>query len=359
MNQANRRPVALAILSLLLFSAPLPAPDEPDDGNLSVLLVGDIMLGRLVNDVLKTKPPDFPFGDTLPFFQSADLAAANLECVLADRGEPWTRTPKTFHFRSDARNVVVLQTARLDFVSVANNHSIDYGYFALRDMLEVLEHAGIASAGAGQNTADACRPAFKDVRGLRAGFLAFTDNEPAWASRADYPGTCYTRIDMRDPRAQSILDRVRLARREAALVIASVHWGGNWGQEPPKEHVWLARALIDAGADIVFGHSPHVFRGIEIYKGKPILYSAGDFIDDYAVDPNARNDQSFLFHVDLVRGRIHSLRLYPTVIDSFQARLARGEAAEQIAARMQALCAAFKTTADWDPAESCLRILIP
>ena len=85
------------------------------------------------------------------------MAVANLECVIADHGSPWKKTPRVFHFRSDARNVVVLQEASLDFVSVANNHALDYGYFGLRDTLEILDHAGVRHAGAGANTEEACQ----------------------------------------------------------------------------------------------------------------------------------------------------------------------------------------------------------
>jgi poly-gamma-glutamate synthesis protein (capsule biosynthesis protein) len=316
------------------------------------------MLGRLVNEALKTKPPSYPWGDTLPFFERADIAVANLECVIADTGSPWKKTPKVFHFRSDARNVEALQTASIDFVSLANNHSLDYGYFALRDMLEILDHAGIRHAGAGQNTAEACQPVYMDVRGMRVAFLAFTDNEPAWASKDDYPGICYTRVDLQDPRVKRILDRVRTAYQESNVVIVSAHWGGNWGDRPPEEHRKLARALIDAGASMVFGHSAHVFRGIEIYRLSPIIYSAGDFVDDYAIDPKQRNDQSFLFNIDVTAEGVRELCLYPTVIELFQARMARGGPAEQIARRMQSLCAPLKTTAEWDAGQGCLRIRV-
>ena len=346
---------AAAVASVWMLAAFLRVQAAQVDVT-NVLLVGDIMLGRLVNETLKTRPPAFPLGDTLPMFERADVAIANLECVIADKGTPWNKTPKVFHFRTDARNVVVLQTASLDFVSVANNHVLDYGYFALRDMLEILDHAGVRHAGAGANTAEACQPAYMDVRGTRVGFLAFTDNEPAWASKNDYPGICYSRVDTADPRAKSILERVRQTRREAGLVIVSAHWGGNWGFEPPEEHTKFARALIDAGADIVYGHSSHIFRGIEVYKGKPILYSAGDFVDDYAVEQ--RNDQSFLYQIDATARGIRELRLYPTVIQMFQARRATGQLAEQVAKRMATLSVPVKTVSTWDAKEGCLRIRV-
>lgn len=107
-------------------------------GQLKLLFVGDVMLGRLVNDVLRDEPPTYPWGDTWPFFREADWRACNLECVISDRGSPWTRTPKAFHFRSDAKNVAVLKAAGINAVPLANNHTLDYGHRALFDMLTQL-----------------------------------------------------------------------------------------------------------------------------------------------------------------------------------------------------------------------------
>ena len=106
------------------------------------------------------------------------------------------------------------------------------------------------------------------------------------------------------------------------------------------------------------GHSAHVFRGVEIYQGKPILYSAGDFVDDYIVDRVERNDQSFIFLLHISGGTVRGLSLYPTLIEHFQARLAKGELARSIARKMRTLCSVLRTDAQWDPEEGCLRVPI-
>lgn len=113
------------------------------------------------------------------------------------------------------------------------------------------------------------------------------------------------------------------------------------------EHSAFARALIDVGADLVFGHSGHVVRGIEIYRGRPILYCAGDFIDDYAVDPAERNDYSYLVSLEMAGCSLQSLRLYPTIIQDMQANLARGKEAEEIAAQVQHRCSRLGTATRW------------
>ena len=322
---------------------------------LQVLIAGDVMLGRGVNQALDQQPPEFPWGDTLPVFHRADARICNLECVLSDRGAPWSEYEKAFHFQSAAKNVAVLTAAGINAVSIANNHVLDYGYDALLQMLEILDQAGIAHSGAGANRAQASQIARFQVHRRRIGLLAFTDNEPPWEATAQRPGTFYVPVSLQDERARDLLNIVR-GRTDLDTLIVSAHWGSNWGYTPPKEHIQLAHALMDAGADIVFGHSSHVFRGIEIYKGRPILYGTGGFVDDYAVDPVERNDQSFMFVVELEERGPVRLRLYPTMIDYCQARMAREAETKGIAAKMQVLCAPLGTPAHWEREQKLLDI---
>src|SRR5882762_11252716 len=133
-------------------------PRHPrEECRMRLALVGDVMLGRLVNQILTGTPPEYPWGDTLPILHQADWRFCNLECVISDWGEPWSVTPKVFHFRSDARNIAVLQTAHIDAVSLANNHTLDFEYTAMLDMLGLLDRAGIGHAGAGVNLTEAAR----------------------------------------------------------------------------------------------------------------------------------------------------------------------------------------------------------
>jgi poly-gamma-glutamate capsule biosynthesis protein CapA/YwtB (metallophosphatase superfamily) len=322
------------------------------------LFAGDVMLGRLVNQALAGAPADQPWGDTLPLFRAADWRACNLECVLSDRGRPWSFPPKAFHFRSDAKNVAVLKAAGIDAVSLANNHTLDFEFDALFEMLRLLDEAGIRHAGAGADLAEASAPAICEVAGRRIGLIAFTDNEPMWAATESEPGVFHVPIDLEGAAAVRLLDAVRRARGQVDLLVVSAHWGPNWGYRPERAHVPFGRALIDAGADVVFGHSCHVFQRLDVHAGRPILYSAGDFIDDYAVDEVERNDESFLFSLEVDGGEPRRLRLIPTVIRDFQARLARAGEAQAIAAKMQRLCAEAGTRAEWIDPEGCLEIAL-
>ena len=314
------------------------------------------MLGRLVNQMLKEAAPEYPWGNTLPFFRAADARFCNLECVLSDRGRPWRATRKIFHFRSDVKNVAVLREAGINVVSIANNHVLDYEYDALSEMFSALEKADIRAAGAGRDRAEAWRPAILTVGGSRVGIIACTDNEPGWEASEQMPGTCFVPADTGDHRARRLFDLVAATSSKVDCLLVSLHWGPNWGYHPPPEHIAFGRALIEAGAGIVAGHSPHIFRGIEVYRGKPILYSAGDFIDDYAVDELERNDESFLFTVDVSGHRVQEIALRPTLIRDFQARLAEPRHARQIATKMESLCAALGTRCAWDEGRNLLRV---
>lgn len=307
---------------------------------MKIALMGDVMLGRLVNNVLKELPASYPWGNTLPILQECDLRLCNLECVLSDVGVPWSATPKAFHFRSDEKNVEVLTSAGIQMVSIANNHVLDFEEEALFRMLEVLDQNHILHAGAGRNLEEAKKPAVLEVKGEKVGLIAFTDNEPDWEAGLSTPGVYFVPTEIQDSRAQDLFQLIQALRPKVDFLIVSAHWGGNWGYRPPKEHITFAHALIDAGADLVFGHSPHIFRGIEIYKDRPILYSAGDFIDDYAVDEVEKNDESFLFVLD--KGK--KLLLTPTCIEQFQGVLAPEWRKNSILVKMEGLCSEFGTS---------------
>lgn len=248
----------------------------------------------------------------------------------------------------------------IDMVSNANNHSLDFGPAAMLDMLRRLDRAGIAHAGAGANVAEARQAALDMTRdGTRIAVVSCTDNEPEWAAGDEAPGIHYVRADSDDPSARALTAEVRRLRSLADTVIVSTHWGGNWGYRPPLEHRMLGRALVQAGADIVFGHSCHVFRGVEVAGHGVIIYSAGDFVDDYAVDEVERNDWSFVFLVEVTRGRMVRLRLRPTVIRDLRACLPGDRLAQQIMGRMGELCRELGTPFELGDGEAVIQVPVP
>lgn len=311
---------------------------------LTLTFTGDVMLGRLVNEELKSMLPEEAWGDTLPHLAQADLRIVNLECALTSHLGQWTRSPKMFHFRADPGAVRVLQAARIDACSLANNHILDYEEEGLRDTLRVLRQAGIRYAGAGGNAAEAAAPAIIETRNCRVALLACTDNEPAFAAAAERPGTNYLEVSLHEETLAHIANAIGQARAQGAeLVVFSSHWGANFVERPSQEFQSFARRVIELGADIYYGHSAHICQGIEIHQGKPILYDTGNFIDDYAVHPLLRNDRSCLFRVMFDGGKLSRIELLPVSLSVAHVALARGEEFDAICAHMEALCEEFGT----------------
>jgi poly-gamma-glutamate synthesis protein (capsule biosynthesis protein) len=326
---------------------------------MKLILIGDVMLGGKVNDRLEDRPASYPWGDTLELLRSADVCVCNLECVISDLGSPWSVTPQVFHFRSAAKNIAVLAEAGIDAVSLANNHVLDYGLEALLEMSLLLGRAGIRHAGAGRNRAEARELAVIESCGVRLGLFAFTDNRPDWEAGEHHPGVWHVPVDLDDARMYQLLDLVKAARDQIDFLVVSAHWGANWGASPPPKHRIVGKALLDAGADIVFGHSAHVFRGIELCRDGAIMYGAGDFVNDYLVHPLERNDQSCIWELDVAPDGLRKISLYPIVIRNFQARLARNLMAQEIVSRVSRLCSQLSTTTSYNADHGCLSIVIP
>src|SRR5919112_1157414 len=304
--------------------------------------MGDVMLGRKVAEALSYRMrPEEPWGDVMALLDAADLRIINLECAITDNEQPWTRTAKVFHFRTPPSAIETLRTARIDACSLANNHTLDFEEQGLLDTLEHLDAAGIRHAGAGRNREEAADTTILAVPSdptHRVALLAFTDNEPPFAAGTDRPGTNYLPVSLQ-PDVLLKVERAVVAVRALGVetVIFSNHWGPNMVQRPRELFRRFARAVIDLGVDIYYGHSAHVFQGVEIYRGKPILYDTGDFIDDYAVNRELRNDWSFLFKISLEGGEFRRLELSPVTLPYARVHLAKGSEQEAILDRMEHL----------------------
>src|SRR3989442_312756 len=251
-------------------------------------LAGDVMLGRLVDGHVLANPvasPGYGWGNTLPLWRQMDLRMVNLECVIATAGEPWV--PKTFHFRAGPRAIDVLEAAGIHLVSLANNHVLDFGGQALQECLARLRQSSIRYAGAGETSEEAAAPTVLTGDGITVAVVALTDGEPEWEAMPDRPGVNHVRYDragLLAPYLQRVETALARARDAAQLVIVSVHARPNWG--PPTAAMRaVARQIIDLGADLYWGHSNHTGQCIERYRDRAILYSCGDIVADYAVDP--------------------------------------------------------------------------
>lgn len=317
---------------------------------MDLAITGDVMLGRGVNEELHRVDPRAPWGDALPLLEEADLRLCNLECAVTSHLRPWSRTPKVFHFRADPEVAVpTLMAAGVDACALANNHTLDFEEQGLLDTLEALDQAGIARAGAGRDLREARRPAFLEVGGERVALLSFTDNEPGWTATPRAPGIAYLPVSLSPEVLAVVEEGVEEARAGGAdLVVLSNHWGPNMVSRPPPLFQRFARAVIDLGVDVYWGHSAHVFQGVELYRGRPILYDTGDFLDDYAVDPVLRNDWSFLFRLRFEGARLRSLEMFPVTLEYAAVRLARSETRDIICERMRGLSRELGTELDYE-----------
>ncbi|RZV11617.1 poly-gamma-glutamate synthesis protein (capsule biosynthesis protein) [Natrinema hispanicum] len=320
---------------------------------------GDVMLGRVVNDRQRRRSVDAVWGTVLERLHSLDGLVINLECCLSTRGQQWQRTYRPFHFRADPDWAIpALEHAGVDICTLANNHILDYEAVALQDTLDTLDEADIAHTGAGETIDEALEPAVRtledsnaDSDDLEIAVIGLTDNTPEYAADEDSPGTAWVDIDVDDAETRRLVQETLERARETNpdLLVASLHWGPNMVTTPSDSFREVGRWLVEEGVDVVHGHSAHVFQAIEVYQGCPIIYDAGDFVDDYRVDPELRNDRSFLFVLSVTAdGDPLELRLHPTEIDDCAVHEASSGAAEWSRNRMRNRSAPFGTAFDRD-----------
>jgi poly-gamma-glutamate synthesis protein (capsule biosynthesis protein) len=271
-------------------------------------------------------PFSYVWGDLLSDLEtrSPDLRIVNLETSVTTSEEA---LPKGITYRMHPANVPCLVAAKLHCCVLANNHVLDWAVPGLRETLEVLAGAGIATAGAGRSAEDAGRPAVLDRSG-KGRVLVFGFGMPSsgiphdWAARETRPGV--NLMPDASPRSVSrAVERMQRWRRPGDRIVASIHWGGNWGYDVPREQRELAHRLVEGGVDLVHGHSSHHPKGIEVYAGRLVLYGCGDLLNDYegisgyeefrgdrvlaylaALDPSGK-----LTRLDLLPYRIRRFRL--------------------------------------------------
>ncbi len=250
----------------------------------------------------------------------------NLETAVTRSNDYWKG--KGINYRMNPDNVSCLTAAGIDCCSLANNHTLDWGYAGLQETLETLHKVKVKTAGAGINLREAEAPEVLEVEGKgRVLLLAFgstTSGIPwLWAARPDKPGVNLL-PDLSKETVNTIKTQVDLVKQKGDVVIFSVHWGGNWGYEIPEGQIQFAHWLIDhAGVDIVYGHSSHHAKAFEIYKDRLVLYGCGNFLDDYEGITGYevfRPDLSLMYFpsLDPLTGKLVSLRMVPMQIKRFK-----------------------------------------
>lgn len=257
-------------------------------------LAGDTMLSRGVADQLARGGPQAVFApEVADIVRDGDAFVLNLECCVSERGRPAPIPGKPFFFRAPPAAADTLATLGVTAVSLANNHSLDFGTEALTDTRAHLTAAGIADFGAGSDVTEARAPAVLNAGGVRVGLLGLTDHPPEFAAGPRRAGVAYADLSRGVP--EWVTREVGALRQRVDVVLVSVHWGPNMVGRPVDHVRAAAPVLTQAGATLVAGHSAHVFHGFT----RQVLFDLGDFIDDYAVHPSLRNDLGLLFLVTL------------------------------------------------------------
>ena len=240
----------------------------------SISIVGDILMDGSVRAQIDKNGIEYPWEMVKEYFQNDDITIGNLETSITTRGTKWE--DKQFNFRSDPKNLKAMKEAGIDVLTLANNHTLDFGYEGLLDTLNHLDKNDIKRVGAGKNKKEAMEGIIIEKDGLKVGVLSFSRVVPdvKWYATDKRAGL----VGAYDPHINEVITRIKDIKKETDIVILSIHWGIELSNTPRKQEIDLAKKLIDAGADVIMGHHPHVLQGVETYKGKPIFYSLGNFV---------------------------------------------------------------------------------
>jgi poly-gamma-glutamate synthesis protein (capsule biosynthesis protein) len=315
-----------------LAARPATAQDAGGRGHLHVIAVGDINFARgIARDYILAGKGDSIFAGVRDTLRAADLAIGNLESVLLDRGDTTDSTGKMV-FAGPHVAAPLLLDAGFDAVSTANNHAWDFGRRGLLESLRHLDAAGIPHSGTGPSLDDAYRPAIVDRAGWRVAIFSVTDiiNLKGLVLTGTPAACCIAWADT------TILGpRMRAARDSlgADLVLVMLHAGNEYRERPPVELHALMRGLIAAGADAVIGHHPHVPQGVERFRGRPILYSLGNFVFR---QPFAWTDKALAAELDADTDGTIAVTLRPVIAD-YVPRFATGLDSAAILARVDSL----------------------
>ena len=256
-------PNSLLILLLLLL---LPVAAQAE---VVIQAAGDVMLGGRWEQQVARNDYFHPFEKITAELKKSDITLVNLEAPLTNRGSEYT--DKKYRFRIKPQAAAALKKAGITTVALANNHSMDYGAEGLLDTLRQLSQAGIGHVGAGENLAAARRPLIYDIRGTRVAILGYSLTLPQefWAGEKR-AGTA--------PLLEKLVKAdIAAARKQASIVIVTVHWGEEGTTRLREYQPRLGRMMIDSGADAVIGHHPHILQGVEVYRRGIIFYSLGNF----------------------------------------------------------------------------------
>ena len=320
---------------ILVAIALLSQPLQLHAGEIIVNAVGDIMLAGRWAPYLRGKGYDFPFKEVKKELATGDINLANLESPIATNGQEFFE--KKFRFRAEPQVAKAVRAAGFNLVTLANNHIMDFGGEALVETLQHLTDNGIAWIGAGENLAQARNMALFTVKGKKIAFLGYSLTQPIeFFAGLNRPGTApgYEKLVTAD---------ITSARRQADYVIVSFHWGKEANSTVQAYQLIAAHKAIDAGADVIIGHHPHILQGIERYRSGIIFYSLGNFA---FASKSATADVSAMIRLRLADDH-HEAEIVPLDVlhrrVGFQPQLLTGRSGAAVIEKLNDLSKSFKT----------------
>lgn len=290
-----------------------PRAFSPGKEHVQVVFGGDVNLGRAVAKGIEKQgkgDPHWLWEKVRDVVNNADLVFANLECALTDTDDG--KVEKLYNIRGDTRNVDVLPAGNIGVVSVANNHAMDFGWVGFFSTLKTLAAANIQVTGVLEEGGQ--QPLILDVGAMKVGFVAWNARTDEWR-HFDYRPR--DEIYNRDE-PERFLEQIKALRPKVDQLVVSIHWGPELAYAPEDWQIEHAHAMVDAGADFVIGHHPHVEQPVEVYKDKLIAYSLGDFAFDKKTDwIRARTEPRFLLVVDFDGKTMTSWKMVPITHDDW------------------------------------------
>jgi hypothetical protein len=316
-------------------SSVVATPDEVSptpavEGNtVTLALVGDLLPAARVLELMKKNGYDYPFRMAKPLLEAADIAAGNLETPITTRGTPVE--DKQYVFRGSPEAISAIKDAGFDYLSLANNHTLDYGWQGLSDTMDYLDDANLQHAGSGNDDDEAFSPAYIDSNGMTVGFVSVTRvvPEPSWKADRAHPGVAEAYSPDRAEAA------IKEAKQNADIVVVMVHWGVERSDTPVAHQTDLAHRFVDAGADIVVGSHPHVLQGFEAYKGKWIAYSLGNFV--FSTTALSKTSETGVLNAECDKEGTCSLRFNPMFATQSQPAPMEDAAGKALLARLSSL----------------------
>ncbi len=278
---------------------------------ITISFTGDILLDSWVGAAIDQNGVDYPYQHTKHILQKSDVTVGNLETSVSTRGTP---EEKQFAFRSKPETLQGLVNAGYDMVSIANNHTLDYGIGALFDTMTHLKNYGIGYSGAGKNEEEAFTAYYKTVNGKKIAILGLSRVLPyaEWAARSESPGiaSAYT--------YEPMMKYVEKAVAQSDYTIVFIHWNKEREDYPEDYAREMARKFIDAGVEAVMGSHSHSLMGIEYYKGAPIYYSLGNFV--FTQSNNPKGQESMIVNLSISKEKVKS-QIIPAKITNYQPTL--------------------------------------